>query len=188
LGECNTHGVAVSDFEQTFCYRCKQPECARSSFGKDRFDQRVANWQDRLFTNVPRMNESDPRYAPIAGKRFLTIDTGPIPEVRTQSAWLDPREIKEPEPAPVAASPAPIAAKPPEAPPATAAPVVASKSARRLAPMNTPHQSGGVMLPGAPSPTPKPTTEAWDGPRQPPAPTDPVVKPGSKVKLGGGGV
>lgn len=155
--ECDLGGLSLADFQEAFCGRCAQPECTRSLFGKSRFDQRVHNWEERLFTNIPRMDPSDPRFVGISGQRFVSVQTSP-PGVK--SDWVDPRDVKE-----TASIVVPAA--------------VAPSRSRALPVLNTPFQNG-TMLPGAPTTTP--VADAWAAPE---APKERVLKPGSKIKLGG---
>jgi hypothetical protein len=203
-------------FAEAWCNQCLNPDCSRSTHGKTRFDQRTLTWEERLFTQVPRMSPQDPRYLQITRQAFHTIDVGPTPEVRT-SAWHDPRDLgAEPAPthfvapapppqavvpAPVALPAAPVVTRPvmPRAPAAelkaqpvlpTPAPPAArpAQPAQPIVPLNTPAQKGR-MLHGAPPPQPAP--DPWGGPLKPAVPSAPgrdvIVTPGAKVRLGGGG-
>lgn len=207
LGECNEHHVPLDQFQEQFCGRCVQPECSRSQFGKTKFDQRVSTWEERLFTQVPRMPSSDPRFVQISAKQFKMFDPGPTPSVSTSSAWMDPRDIVEP-PAPQVivepqqAAPVPVeedvltdlAEKVPESTaPAVVQPqntVETRKALHQLALTNTSGQ-GGRMLGGAPPPAPKAAPvpkDAWEPAKEQPKPSsdEPVVRRGATVRLGGG--
>jgi hypothetical protein len=183
LAECNTERVPFAEFQEGWCRRCINPECSRSLFGQSRFDLRVNSWEDRLFKAPSRMDPADPRYKGIASKRFLSLDTGPTPEIRS---WVDPHDppkvVALPAPLPVATPavepPAPAAA--PAAEPVTA-PAVAAMPPAPLPVMNAPSQ-GGKML-GQPSAAP-PTSDPWAAP----VPAKNIVPVGGRVKLGGGGV
>lgn len=181
--ECDLGGLSIPDFQEVFCARCTQPECTRSRDGQSRFDQRVRSWEERLFNNVPRLNEKDPRFAHITSKKFLTLDTGPVPSVRTAgaSAWVDPREVQEPV-APVVSTP--LAVPSAETAPAAPAPPATSAPTRRLPQMNTPNQ-GGILI-GSPPPSSGPVKDPWAGPvpSSSTKPTETVIKPGTKVKVG----
>src|SRR5574337_931171 len=110
LPECiPNQQVPLEAFASDFCSRCLNEECTRSIAGKSRFEARVASWEERLFLNPPVMAPEDPRYSKLAAQKFITIDVGRTPEIRTSaSAWVDPNELSEPEPVPhpVAAPPA----------------------------------------------------------------------------------
>jgi len=184
LSVCNDQGIPLTDFQTTFCVRCVQPECSRSRAG-GLFETRVATWQERLLS-PPRMAKDDPLYVALAAKRFIEIDTGPIPEVRGPAEWLDPRAIPDQLPAPVER---PRPAKPPPNPPAQpSAPGEAPRAGVSRAPLNTPFVQGR-MLDGAPAAAPKPDRWAVD-PATPATPSEaagaPIVKVGAKIKFGGG--
>lgn len=191
MSECNEFGVSAQDFEAQFCFRCLQPECSRSQHGKSRFEARIGNWEQRLFTSIPRMPESDPRYITLHTKKFVDIDPGRIPEIgRAPAAWIDPRDLdvapespqssgqpknREPEPE----APAPLASVAPEA---QEEPRPAPTAVPKL--MNTPVQQGR-MIGGS---KPAPPRDPWEVK----APTETtgikVVKPGARIKIGGSGV
>lgn len=187
LAECNDQGVPLDQFQLSFCNRCLQQECTRSQFGKSRFDVRVQNWHQDMFTNIPRLDPSDPRYAGIAAQRFLTIDASPRPEVR--SAWVDPRDLTEgaqPPKAPqipaVAASEAPALVA--ELPPAAAAASSVKKMGReqvvRLPTLNTPNSAPRMI--GSAKPTPP--KDPWAAPAPSPASGEKLASPGVRVTLG----
>ena len=180
LRECNDRQAPLDEFQAGFCGRCINPECTRSLFGQSKFDVRVNTWEERLFTDVPKMDTHDERFAAIAGKRFLTFDTGRTPEIRTD--WVDPRDVPQepviikeatpstPEPSP---EPSPVVKPVPHAP---------SRVPVHLLRANT-AVSSGVMVGEAPPSAP---------PRDPWATPEPskdlIVPVGSRVKMGGTGV
>lgn len=176
---CNEMRVPLDDFELQFCSRCFQVDCTRSLHGKSKFEQRTAMWEQRLFLEVPQMDESDPRFDQIRAHKFVSIDPGPIPEVG-QSAWVDPRDLTEtaaPEPevdetTDEADTVGPSVPRPPERPPSVM--------------MNTPNQAGQMVGDrAAPVKNPAPPKDPWE----PKKSTDePVVKPGAKIRFGGSGV
>jgi hypothetical protein len=147
LKECNDQGVPLEDFRLAFCARCYQEECTRSQQGKSLFEARVSTWEDRLFNNVPRMDPNDPRYAILNAKRFLTIDVGRTPELQS---WIDPLEVKEPEPVLVVpAEPKPeLKALEPEVNAPDLAPVVISE---KIASPKIPNQVQTLMNTAVPS-------------------------------------
>jgi hypothetical protein len=184
MGECNVHNVPLEDFTGQFCSRCLQPECGRSQHGQSRFEKRIATWETRLFTGVPKMNPSDPRYSSISAKKFLSIDPGPAPEIG-RSAWVDPRDLDEPPPKPqnVEAPPPPVQVtetakeKTPEPPPAPPTPPAKLGAP---APMNTPARSNVMIGPAKP---PAPKSDPWEPKRS--AGEGVIVKPGAKIRMGG---
>ena len=187
LAECNTERLALPEFQDGWCRRCINPECARSLFGQSRFDLRVNTWEDRLFKSPPRMDPSDPRFKTIASQRFLSIDTSAPPEVRS---WVDPLDAPKPEPVVVVAPPPPPAPDPtpiPEPKLEPQAPVPVPQEPPKASPtdfllMNTPKQAGKV-LPGVRNPQPTPR-DPWAAPE----PAENVVPVGGRVKLRGPGV
>lgn len=207
LKECNDQQVPLEDFRLQFCVRCVQPECSRSKHGTSKFDQRVATWEERLFTDVPRMESTDPRYLGIQGKMFKMFSL-PVQQAGVKSDWMDPRDLVEPTPEPHVPPPEEEEALPEEAIPPTepeipmvpepVAPPFAAVSVQppvkattsKLSPallrMNTPTQSGR-MLAGNVPPPPK---DAWAGPTAPKPTQDGavIVKRGATVRLGGNGV
>ena len=205
LGECNFENEPLSTFTEGWCRRCVNPECTRSLYGQSRFDLRVNSWEDRLFKNPPRMAPDDPRYKVIAGKRFLTIDTGAPPEIRS---WVDPMAEAPPQPVP----PPPVVVAPVVPPPVEPLPAVevevqpqpelqpqagaqSQVQPRSETPfvgivnrpevlsMNVPNQ-GGVILPGGVKPSPTPVKDPWAAPE----PAKNVIPVGGRVKFGGSGV
>ena len=185
LGECNIGQFPLDVFQSQCCSGCFNPECSRSLFGQSRFDLRVGQWEKALFTDVSRMSPDDPRYNSLAGKKFLTIDTGRTPEIR--SDWVDPRDVSRETP-PIQASPVPIQVSPPvESAPQVPEPlpIPAQQSTgvpTQLLLANTP-ASSGIMLASAPAkPLATPSRDPWATPE---APKDPVVPVGGRVKLGG---
>lgn len=58
--------------------------CTRSAAEKTSFVKRVNTWEDRLFLNVPRVADDDPRYSGIRIKNFMKLDSVSI------SDWSKP--------------------------------------------------------------------------------------------------
>lgn len=202
---CNEHGVPLEQFRLAFCEVCFSQECTRSQFGKTKFDQRVKSWEERLFNNVPKMGEGDPRLVQIRAKKFITLDPGPVPEVGG-SAWLDPRDLPQqdvqpepppPEPAPELTpppEPEPVdepaqdvqVSDPPEAP-SGEEPTVApqEKSPQRF--INTPARTG-VMVGGKTRPEPAPKRDPWAPPKAQETEGVEVVQPGARIRFDDSGV
>lgn len=198
--ECNVDGASVDDFTAQCCMHCINPECSRSSFGQSKFDLRVSTWEERLFSQVPRMDPADPRYSSISAQKFLAINP-PLGAVR--SNWVDPRDLDsssgatdQPAPTP---SPTPPTSTPevkeeaiekpaeppvelkdePTPPPPPSSP---PKAPPGLAYTNTQTQHGQMIPQKNPPPTPK---SDWSAP-VPTTDTEnvKVVKPGEKIKIG----
>lgn len=198
----------AQEFEAQFCFRCLQKECARSQHGKSRFEARVSTWETRLFDEVPRMNEQDPRFVVLRSKKFVDINTGAIPEIgqRRASAWVDPRDLdvapesphptgqevpvlKEPSDAPKNQNHLTGAAPPP--PPPKLTEKVLAEPPRTLQPpqfLNTPVQQGR-MLGGMSKPEPQAAPrDPWEVKPAKDTKGLPVVQPGARIKIGGAGV
>jgi hypothetical protein len=184
--------------KEAWCSRCANPECTRSTVGTTKMERRVQDWEKKLFLDPPRMDPSDPLYATIAARKFITIDPGRTPEVR--SDWVDPRDLQEPQiPAivpkaftvapsieeKIEAPASPTPAPPREAPPATAPKPMTSPRSVPLAILgaNAADQSGKILR-GAPE-DPSNKGDPWAAP-EPPKPGEVVVQPGAKIKMGGG--
>jgi hypothetical protein len=70
--ECNTQGLAPKDFEQTFCQRCRNPDCDLAAWGSSKFDQRVATQAERLL-NPQQADPRLPKYARIVQADFQSM-------------------------------------------------------------------------------------------------------------------
>lgn len=213
FGECNVDAHPIDTFIRDCCANCINPECTRSLAGKAKFEDRALNWFERYFGEKDRMDPRDPRFSQIAGQKFIFIDPGVVGLAPTVgSAWVDPRDIGSPQeppqaPSPPAPAPEPLraaVASPPPAPeppqaapeapkPAPAAPPPGARGIpHRLLLANVPVQPGAMIPrpPSAPSANPGPTgpKDPWAGPVADPKDDAPIVSPGARVKMGGGGV
>jgi hypothetical protein len=189
LNVCNDHNIPWQDFEQQFCSRCFQ-KCTRSQPSRSKFGHRANNWYSELFAEVPRMDQKDPRFQEISGKRFLPImPTSPA----AQSAWIDPRnegpvqvqvpvQLAAPEPEPLEL--VPVTPEPPkvEAPPPP--PMVIPASAGEI--RNTPALPRQMIGGAQPKPV-APVLDPWQPNSPPPQlrPGERQVKPGARIKFGG---
>ena len=197
LSECAQPGTPIDVLKEAWCSRCGNPECVRSVVGLSKFEERIKDWETKLFIAPPQLSPDDPRFGLITAQKFITIEPGRTPEIR--SDWMDPRDLKEPEAKPAApplvvAPPVPAVQAAPEPPRAEARAATPSKPAASpsstptaarmiLAGANAANQSGKI-LPGGQG---RPTTEVdpWAVP-DPPQPADQVVQPGAKIRMGGG--
>lgn len=202
LPECAQPGTPLEVLKQEWCSRCVNPECSRSAVGTSKFEQRVLNWEDKLFKNPPLLAPDDPRFPQITAQRFITIDPGRVPEIR--SDWVDPRDLKEPEPPPVLPADPPKNPKldssasvvPPtleDAPPQTPLPSPSNGSisqrsgtTRSLIGANAPDQSGKILR-GAPESPTNAGADPWAIPAPAPS-TEEVIQPGTTIKMGRPGV
>lgn len=184
LAECNNLKIPLEDFVGSFCSRCLQTECTRSQSGKTRFDARVSTWEQRLFTNVAKMDPADERFSKISAQRFLSLATSPPGEA---SAWVDPRNLEStkafsiplPEPSQVRVEPSPMVMAVPTEPQVVSPPIPATRL------INTPTRSG-QMIGGASVQPAVPVSDPWQSPKSTQAskPGEIIVKPGAKIKLG----
>jgi hypothetical protein len=199
LAECMQPGTPIDVMAREWCARCLNPECSRSAMGQSKFETRVQDWEEKLFKDPPKLAPDDPRFAQIIAHKFITIDVGRTPEIR--SDWLDPRDLKEPEPPTVHSAQSlivvpPLASPPPvERPSAPSTPVArtvsppSDKDSPRsgatlaLVGANAPDQ-GGRILRGSPTgPNNKVDADPW-APPEPPDPSDQIVQPGATIKMG----
>lgn len=174
--ECNNHGVPIEDFQMQFCSRCLQPECIRSQQGRSKFDQRVTTWESRLFSDVPRMSEADPRFELLQAKKFVQVQVDTSRAYGVQG-WLDPLDVKE--------SPKPEAPKDD----AEACPLRCSSDPEESVPpatearaKNTPNRRGQLL--GGKKVVrsdPKTVSDPWESKK----PSEgKVVQPGAKIRFG----
>jgi hypothetical protein len=170
---CNEFKIPIGDFEMQHCSRCFQHECTRSQHGKSQFEHRVDTWEERLFLNVPRRDESDPLVQTLQAKKFVEVDPGPSPEVG-RSAWVDPRDLSDEAPRLDPPKPAPKTSGGP--PPALSA----------VSPfLNTPDRPGQMV--GQEKPQKLAAVDQW-APKEPEKNRDQVVKPGVRIRFGKTGV
>lgn len=223
LSQCLTDTKSTDQAALTnqYCLVCRQPECIRSNWGKDRFGTRVLHQVDRLF-HSPQADPASSRYSGLVDFQDMlgqairlemsdrrgdwSVPDEPVQTGRPQllpsaasslarrpsKFMLDPPAEPEPEPelnaldAEVVQDP-PSQPAPPQAPqgqPATVA-ESAKLGAADVKMGNTPKVSG-LMIGGGPVPNPA-RTPVYDDPWAVPATPKPqVVKPGAKIKMGGG--
>jgi len=175
-------------FSESFCTRCLQPECTRSSHGKTKFDQRVTSWEDRLFLKVPRMDPGDPRFESIAGQEF-----SPVQESLIVHGW---GTEGEPEP-PMAFIPEPVQKAVTEESPAIIEPLPVypqpdestTSISRDTLLMNTPvvieQYLPGAQKQSVPVRSTKKNVGSWGAPEQS-APSEVIVTAGATVRFGSG--
>lgn len=100
LKECmnDVSQMSINDFNKFYCMRCGNDKCNRSRTNNSLFVERVKNWEERLFLNVPRIEGENARN--LASSKFLPIN--PSIEIRspgmvntgfTQSESLNTFEI-----------------------------------------------------------------------------------------------
>jgi hypothetical protein len=164
--------------------------------GKSKFDQRTLTWEDRLFLKVPRMEKDDPRYLPIVGQDFKTVDVSRTTVHFPNAAprWNDPRELpKESEVPEALEEPKPSISSPDPLPPfekvetslAPPSPAGVKNLPRHLLLMNAPSQP--TMLPGALPAQQQAFADPWLVPASKEDPSAPIVKKGARIKFGATG-
>lgn len=171
LKECmsDVGNAPLDEFNQYFCVRCQNVECARAGANNSAFNKRVSNWQSLMFDRVPRASESDPRFESIRAKRFLPVTRGRPHEVLQADrppvidrAKMGRPPARPPEPAQEQPSWAVDAQEEPPAVPAEAAPPEPRRAPPepRRAPLaaqpaeeaqNTPFAQGTVIGGGEPA-------------------------------------
>jgi hypothetical protein len=176
IDECNEHKMPLEDFRGIFCICCFQVECTRSQAGKAKFDQRVSTWKERLFTQVPRLDPEDPRYALITSQRFITLDTGRAPEI--EGSWIDPLTVE--------ASPriedAPMLVLPPTDRDNTTLikPALKGQVPVQMVQANAADQSGKVLSGGVTKAPVQPARDPWGVPA---TSKETIVPSGARVRL-----
>ncbi len=153
--------IPIDEFTRVYCLRCQSRECSRSRANGMLFDQRVGNWQEKLFINPAQAKEGDPGFDHLRNRNFLPI----IPGVSTTansgfvsreqpSRFVEPPTAKAPDSSPsdamdlvwgpVENAEDAVEVEPPPSAPPTVPTVPPSDGLE-----NTPFQQG-QMLPGAP--------------------------------------
>lgn len=180
-------------FQETFCNRCRNPECVHAKWAADKFSARVITQVDRIFNPDQVASIQDPKYAQIpdfinvlqeairleSADRLgdWSIPEDPIPfrpepvqEVEDLAQKME-EALSEPEPEEPESEPEePPVSVPFEMPPVMVIPQQKNTSVK-----------DGIMIGGDPIPQKKPV--AKDDPW---APTPKVVQPGAVIQMGGG--
>jgi hypothetical protein len=205
--ECNVDGAPLDAFVEGCCKRCFNSDCTRATFARGPFEQRVLNWEERLFLNPPKMSESDPRFPTIAQQFFAEVPVTRKAMISVPSEWHDPRDLAAAAAAAAAAPPADLPTETKALPePPTAGPQPPAEAPRTAAPgargvsnnplssaLNTPRVAPR-MLDGAPAQAKAPPADPWTAK---PPPADPwnapapahgpgderVVPRGAKIRL-----
>lgn len=178
--------LPMTEFGAAYCVRCLQPECSRSTHGVTKFDQRVATWKERLFSEVPRMDQGDPRFESISSKDFQPVqeslvvmgwgESDPEPESRKDLIPETPQEVLVSEVPEVMTS----YFQPDRTP---------SSISRDTLLLNTSVESEqylpGAPRPSGPSDSTKKRIDSWGAPEQS-TPSEVVVTAGAKIQFGSG--
>lgn len=172
IKECNDQNVPLSDFQRTFCNRCLNEECTRSSLQGDRFARRTSTWVERLFTETPRMDSSDPRFQPLSAQNFVEVvgRESRIPEIGQN--WIDPL------------NPEPVLPEPKEnsvqSEVQNSGPRSEESSNNPNLPMNSPRKTGILLNQSS---NPSSSDDPWSAPAPQPKIEGTVVKPGARVRF-----
>ena len=200
-------------FQETFCTRCRNPQCKHAKWAADQFGARVSTQVDRFFK--PLLGDvKEPKYAmlvdfqdrlrqamqlEIANKRgdwevpeIPILDGRPeLAGTKTTSAVDEAiRQLAgaKGNTAPSLPSPddeAPIETPGPPQAREVLRPPVPQKTAPPAVPSkgNTPVPEGGILLGGPSRKPPAPAVDPWAVPAHRDAP---VVSPGATIRFGGG--
>ena len=159
-----------SAFTETFCKRCRNHECTRAMWVKDRFSDRVATQPERFF-NPNLADPASSRYAHLKDFENVAHAVAQIEATNQRGDWTVPDLTPE------ALIENPTIILPP------------AKHIGLPQQPNTPLSPGGVMIDGSSPPATvapvKPTPPDWSTPHPKIAGVQ-VVQPGAKIRLGGG--
>lgn len=172
-------------FQETFCKRCRNPDCCHAMWSRDKFGTRVATQMDRLF----KPSQADPRssrYSMLVDFADMMETALRLEEADRRGDWEIPGSITLPSvgmgttPQPVPEIQDDLVLPEPDLAALEGTPVEAAQKPVPVVPKtgNTPVQGGGVLLGAAP-----PTSDPWAGPV---AGKSKVVPVGAKVTFGSG--
>lgn len=71
--ECFDRQMPPQQFEQTFCGRCRNPECDLARWASSRWEARIRTQEDRLLRNPQFMDPRDPRFAQVQKRPFRSL-------------------------------------------------------------------------------------------------------------------
>lgn len=178
------------EFTDTFCKRCRNPECVNAGWSKDAFSARVTTQVERL-TNPTQVDPHLPKYAQIVAAEFKDMihKAYQLEVADRRGDWEVPQVPDKPlppkvpvpvqQPVEVEALPEPVKTK--LVSPAPQHPKKAQPT--RLPAKTNTERKGGFMLDGEPAPQ-QTAPDPW-------APTtvpgEVKVKAGARIKLGADG-
>lgn len=211
MRECNDQNVAIPDFVNIFCARCRNSDCTRAGYAG-------SLWSDRMSTQVERLL-SNPQFADLSLPLYAQINANDFPDAMRQALrieiankrkdWETPPEDIDPiEAMKELAGHTPNTATPPKhegleitvlteeegeatpdvAPPKPSEPLRANLTGTDKQPVlltrtNTAFPVGGVMIGGA-QPSRKEPVPAGADPWAAPTPVENVVPVGAKIRMG----
>lgn len=101
LQECNDQRIPPRDFTQTFCIRCRNPDCVNAGWSGSAFEQRVSTQVDRLLKNPVIARPEDTRFDPLRAMHFVEVAAA-IALRRREDPWAGPGvHLAEPSPSTV---------------------------------------------------------------------------------------
>lgn len=81
LRECNDQNVAIPDFTNIFCARCRNSECTRAGYAG-------SMWMDRMSTQVERLL-SNPQFADLSLPLYAQINALDFPDAMRQALRIE---------------------------------------------------------------------------------------------------
>jgi len=89
LQECNDQRIPPKDFTQTFCVRCRNPDCVNAGWAGSSFEQRVSTQADRLLINPIMARPEDSKFDPVRAMHFVEVAAA-IALRRRADPWAGP--------------------------------------------------------------------------------------------------
>lgn len=90
ISGCNQQGMSVSEFQEMFCNRCKQPACKRAAWGRSLMDRRVVEQVQRLL----HATQADPgllKYARLVDFKDMAVQKAQALNIANQRGdWSVP--------------------------------------------------------------------------------------------------
>lgn len=81
MRECNDQNVAIPDFVNIFCARCRNPDCTRAGYAG-------SLWSDRMSTQVERLL-SNPNFADLSLPLYAQINANDFPDAMRQALRIE---------------------------------------------------------------------------------------------------
>lgn len=81
MRECNDQNVAIPDFVNIFCARCRNPDCTRAGYAG-------SLWSDRMSTQVERLL-SNPQFADLSLPLYAQINANDFPDAMRQALRIE---------------------------------------------------------------------------------------------------
>ena len=98
LQDCNDQRIPPRDFMQTFCVRCRNPECVNAGWANSTWEGRMATQVDRLLINPRIARPEDSRFDPLRAMHFVEVAAS-LALARRDDPWAGPGvHLAEPDP------------------------------------------------------------------------------------------